>query len=366
MFEFTFHMPTSIIAGRSCLVKNSVRLREFGKKCLIVTGETSSKLNGSLEDSILALENENIKYLIFDKIEETPTLYTVDKAYRENKEKGIDFILAVGGGSAIDAAKAISILFKHDISKEELLSRKNLEGIPIVAVPTTAGTGSEANPYSILAIPEEGVNKNIGQQVYPVLAFLDARYTLNMTYELTVCTAVDAFSHLAEGYLNTRANLFTDTLAEKGLRLFGECIEPLKNMDCNIDMREKLLLASTIGGMVISHTGTSLPHGMGYPLTYEKHIPHGIANGILYPGYLKVFKKREKLKRMLSLINVSSVEELSGILQEILPMKPLTLTQEEIRRYVNGLLSNEKKLKNHPEKVSREDLIRIYKTILTP
>lgn len=365
MFEFTFHMPTSVIAGRNCLVKNSLKLREFGKKCLIVTGQTSSKLNGSLEDSILALENENIKYIIFDKIEETPTLSTVEKAYDENKDRGIDFILAVGGGSAIDAAKAISILFKHHIPKEELLSRKNLEGIPIVAVPTTAGTGSETTPYSILAIPEEG-NKNIGQKVYPVLAFLDARYTLNMTYELTVCTAVDAFSHLAEGYLNTRANLFTDTLAEKGLVLFGECLESLRNRDCNIDIREKLLMASTMGGMVISHTGTSLPHGMGYPLTYEKNIPHGVANGILYPGYLKVFKNCEKLNRLLSLIKVSSIEELSTIFKEILPMKSFSLSQEEIKRYVNVLLSNEKKLKNHPEKVSREDLITMYATILTP
>lgn len=359
-------MPTSLICGRNCLVNNSMKLREFGKKCLIVTGQTSSKLNGSLEDSILALENENIKYIIFDKVEETPSISTVEKAYFENKDRGIDFILAVGGGSAIDAAKAISILLMHHISKEELLSRKNLSGIPLVAVPTTAGTGSETNPYAILAVPEEGLNKNIGQKIYPVLAFLDARYTLNMTYDLTVCTAVDAFSHLAEGYLNTRANLLTDTLAEKGLLLFGECLGPLRRQDCSIDMREKLLLASTIGGMVISHTGTSLPHGMGYPLTYEKNIPHGIANGILYPGYLKVFKKEDKLKKLLSLIQVSSIEELSGIFKEILPMKPLILSPEEIKRYVNGMLSNEKKLKNHPEKVSREDLIKIYTTILTP
>lgn len=366
MYEFTFHMPTELIAGRNCLVKNSRKLRDYGNKCLIITGQQSSKLNGSLEDSILALENENIKYTIFDKVEETPTLLTVEKAYLEHRERGIDFLLAVGGGSAIDAAKAISILFRHHISKEELLSRKKLTGIPIVAVPTTAGTGSETNPYSILALPEEGQNKNIGQQVYPALAFLDARYTLNMSYELTVCTAIDAFSHLAEGYLNTRANLFTDTLAEKGLSLFGECLPLLKEKDCNIDMREKLLLASTIGGMVISHTGTSLPHGMGYPLTYEKSIPHGIANGMLYPGYLRVFRNTGKLSKLLKLIRVPSIDALSEILRDIMPMATLTLSQDEIKRYVNGLLSNEKKLKNHPEKVSREELANIYKTMLTP
>lgn len=363
MYEFDYSMPTSIIVGPNCLVKNSRRLRGLGHTCLIITGFQSSKLNGSLEDSITALENENIKYIIFDRVEENPTLETVEKAYLENRDKEIEFILAVGGGSAIDAAKAISILFKNEIPAEEILSLKNLQGIPVVAVPTTAGTGSETTPYSILTIHKEAIKRNIGQRTFPVMAFLDARYTLNMPYPITTSTAVDAFTHLAEGYLNANASILSDTLAEKGLLLFGECLKPLQNGDCGIDIREKLLMASSIGGMVISQTGTSLPHGMGYVLTYEKSIPHGTANGILYPGYLRIFKDTKKLKRLLELINVDSIDALSGIFRDILDFKVL-LSDNEIKRYVDGILSNEKKLKNHPEKVSRDDLTNIYKSML--
>lgn len=365
LFEFDFTMPTSLIVGRNCLVKNSSKLREFGQKCLIVTGLKSSKLNGSLEDCITALENENIKYSIFDKIQENPTFDIVDKAYLENRDSSIDFILAVGGGSAIEAGKAISVLFKNDISANELLSKKNLLGIPLVAVPTTAGTGAETTPYAVLTIPEKGISRNIGQKIFPVLAFIDARYTLNMSFPLTSCAAVDAFTHLAEGYLNSKANCLTDTLAERGLRLFGECLQPLKKEDCSIEIREKLLLASSIGGMVISQTGTSLPHSMGYVLTSEKLIPHGIATAMLYPGYLKIFRNTEKLERLLHLVNVASVNELTDILREILDFQNPTLSSDEIKNYVDGILSNEKKLKNHPEKVTRENLTAIYKTILT-
>ncbi len=364
MFEFKFKMPTSIIVGRNCLVKNSKQLRGLGHKCLIVTGLQSSKLNGSLEDSITALENENIKYIIFDEIEERPTLEIVEKAYQDNKENTIDFILAVGGGSAIDAAKAISILFKNDIQAVELLSFKNLEGIPVVAIPTTAGPGSETTPYSVVSILEEGISKSTGQRIFPSLAFLDARYTINKSYDITTCTAVDAFSHLAEGYLSSKSNLITDTLAEKGLRLFGECLTPLREKDCSIEVREKLLMVSSIGGMVISQTGISLPHGLGYVLTAEKNVPHGVANGLLFPGYLKSFRKTEKLERLLHLIKVDSIEGLSTILREILNFRNLSLTDTEIKKYVDDILSTEKKLKNHPERVTRDDLTKIYKSIL--
>ncbi|MBR0577029.1 iron-containing alcohol dehydrogenase [Proteiniclasticum sp. BAD-10] len=363
MYKFTYGMPTTLIVGSNCLVENSDVFRKYGHHALIVTGTHSSKLNGSLEDSILALENENIRYTIFDKVEEDPTLETVERAYVENRDKDIDFILAVGGGSAIDAAKAIAILFRNGISAKEILSLRNLTGIPLVAVPTTAGTGSETTPYAILTLHEEKTKRNIGQSIFPDVAFLDARYTLNMPFSITASTAVDAFTHLAEGYLNTRANLLSDTLAEKGLKLFGECVPALKSRECDIDIREKLLLTSSIAGMVIAQTGTSLPHGMGYALTYEKGVPHGTANGILYPGYLRIFKKTEKLTRLLSLIRMDSIDALSAFFKDILDFE-VQLSDEEIRRYVEGLLSNEKKLRNHPERVSRDELISIYKNML--
>lgn len=364
MIAFTYSMPTEVVMGANCLVRSSQKLRKFGKHCLIVTGFHSSKVNGSLEDSIAALEKENIKYTIFDEVEENPSLETVERAYLENQDRDIDFILAVGGGSAIDAAKAISILFRNHISAQEVLSLQNLKGIPLVAVPTTAGTGSETTPYSIITVHEEGTKRNIGQKIFPKIAFLDARYTLNLPYAITTSTAVDTFTHLAEGFLNANANILSDTLAEKGLTLFGQCLPALQSRCLTMEDREKLLVASSLAGMVIAQTGTSLPHGMGYLLTYEKGVPHGTANAILYPGYLRIFKDRGRLKRLLQLIQLDHVDQLAEIFQDILEFK-VQLTPGEIDRYVENMLANDAKLKNHPEKVTRDDLTFIYRQMLT-
>ena len=129
LFNFNYHMPTKIIMGPDCVKKNSRLLRQFGDFCLIVTGHGSSKINGSLEDAISALEHEDIRYRIFDEVEENPSLETVEKAFLENSVHPVDFIIAIGGGSAMDAAKAISLLFRNRITARELLSMKNLKEI---------------------------------------------------------------------------------------------------------------------------------------------------------------------------------------------------------------------------------------------
>lgn len=364
MHNFNYSMPTKLIMGSKSLINNSFLLRKYGNKALIVTGKVSSKLNGSLEDTITTFEKEDIKYIIFDSVEENPSTETVEKAYLENKDENIDFIVAIGGGSALDAAKAIGILLKNDIKVEEITKIPDLKSIPIVAVPTTAGTGSEATPYSILTFHDEKTKKNIGQKVFPKIAILDARYMINMPHKVTSSTAIDAFTHLAEGYLNTNSSILSDTLAEKGLELFGEIIPKLIKKEYNINDREKMLLMSTLAGMVISQTGTSLPHAMGYSLTYEKGVPHGTANAILYPGYLDVFKNKEKLNKLLSIIKVDSIEDLSQKFDNILEFK-VKLTEKEIERYVDIVFNNKPKLKNHPEVVTREDLKNIYNTMLT-
>lgn len=364
MNNFTYSMPTKLLVGAKSLINNSFLLKEYGEKALIVTGKYSSKVNGSLEDVIESLEKEDIKYTIFDSVEENPSTETVFNAYNENKEKDIDFIVAIGGGSPLDAAKAIGILFKNDIEIEDITKIPNLKSIPIIAIPTTAGTGSEATPYSILTFHDQKLKKNIGQRVFPKLAILDARYMINMPHSVTSSTALDAFTHLTEGYLNTNASILSDTLAEKGLKLFGEILPKLIEREYDINDREKMLLMSTLAGMVISQTGTSLPHAMGYSLTYENGLPHGTANIILYPGYLSIFKDKTKLKKLLSLIQVSSIDELAEKINKILDFE-INLSKEEIERYTDIVFDNKGKLKNHPEVVTRDDIKHIYETMLT-
>lgn len=362
--NFKFYMPTNVIIGRNVVVDNYFLFKEYGTKALIVTGKNSAKINGSLNDVIRALSMAQISYEIFDKVEENPYLETIEEAAILGKNSKVNFVVGIGGGSPLDASKAIAVMIKNPhITKENIITNKILDALDVVAIPTTSGTGSETTQYSIVTVHKEKTKKNLGQSIFPKLALLDGKYTEFLGKETTINTAVDAFSHLVESYLNINANLITDGIIEKAITLWGQCIEPLVKGEISLEDRDKLMLVSTMAGMVIAQTGTSLPHGMGYPLTYFKNIPHGLANGCLYIEYLNIFKNRQKVDNIWRLLGLKSYEELKDILDKLTKVD-IKLTDDEIRDYTDGMWNNKAKLKNHPEEITYNDIYKIYKNSL--
>lgn len=358
---FQFYMPTRIFQGSDCLAINSHHLKRLGRKALIVTGLNSTKLNGSLEDVISALEKENIRYKLFDECDDNPTIDLLQEAFNKNEHENIDFIVGLGIGSAIDAAKAIGVLFRNrGISAREAFNMKNLRSIPIVAVPTTAGTGSEVTPYSIIADQTLRIKKDFGQESYPKVAYLDARYIYTADFNSILNNAFDAFSHLVEGYLNVNATIFSDIIAEKGFALFSALKQAFISQALLPEEIDQLLTASTMGGIVISQTGTSLPHALGYPLTYDKGIPHGMATAAIFRGYLSEFRSSEKLHRMLGILGFASTEGLITFIDQIIDYQ-LELSEDEIKSYTRKILGNQGKLKNHPERVTRDQISLMYR-----
>lgn len=358
--ELKYFMPTKVVMGKD-IVKNSAReLKSFGNKALIVTGRSSSKRNGSLDDVIKALESEKIEYTIFNEIEENPSVETVERAATKGKENKVDFIIGIGGGSPIDASKAIGVMIKNqEVTAETLFTDKELESIDIVAIPTTAGTGTETTQYSILTDHKAKTKRNLGQSIFPKLSLLDPSYMMEMPVGVTKNTAVDALSHIIEGYLNSNASLITDGLCEKALAIWGETIDALLKEEFSYEIREKLMIASTMAGIIIAQNGTSLPHGMGYNLTYFKDVPHGLANGCLYVEYLKVFKNREKVNKIVELLGLKSMEELEKVLRALTTIK-IDITKEEIKEYSKVMAANKWKLKNHPEEIGFDEIYNIY------
>lgn len=359
-----FFMPTEVFIGKNIIEENKEKLRQVGKKALIVTGRSSSKKNGSLDAIEKVLKEYQIEYLIYDKVEENPTVETVVLAGEIGREANVDFIIGIGGGSPIDASKAIGIYISNkNLTKETLFTEEKLKSIPIVAVPTTAGTGTETTQYAILTDHEEKTKKNLGQEVFPILSLVDPSFMMNMPIGITRNTAIDAFSHIVEGYLNTNANRISDGLAEIGLKEFGKVIEGLKSGELSYEDRESLAIASNIAGMLIAQTGTSIPHGLGYSLTYYKNVPHGLANGCLYIEYLKVFKDRKKVDNIYKLLGMKNKEELEEVLNSFCSID-IKVTESEIKNWAKGFISNKAKIKNHPEAITEEDIVNIYKKSL--
>jgi len=334
--QFKFHMPVKAYFGEGCISKNGSELAKYGRKAIIVTGGRSAKLSGALSDICAALEQLDIEYTIYDKVQNNPTLDNVREGGAMARQYGACFVVGIGGGSPLDAAKAVAVLAVNDIEPEQLFTNDFANRpLPVVAIPTTAGTGSEVTPYSILTRTDKQTKISFGTpDTFPAIAFLDPHYTESQPLEVTVNTAVDALSHSMEGYLGKRRTEATDILAREGIRLFGSCLGSLRIGNIGPETREALLYASMLGGMVITHTGTTIIHGLGYNYTYFSGIPHGKANGYLIAEYLRFNYEyaKDRIDDILALMGLADLDEMDAVLAELIGRAP-AITGEEISRY---------------------------------
>lgn len=355
-----FQMPVKTFFGENVIWTHRQYFSHFGSRALLVTGKNSAKKSGALEDVLKVLEEQTISYVHFDEIEENPSVATVLKATQLGREAQVDFVIGIGGGSPLDASKAIAMcLLNEDLNEENIFSQPPREALPVIAVPTTSGTGSEVTQYAVLTDHIDQTKKNLGQTIFPKVAYLDPRYTYSLNPEISLHTAVDAFTHLAEGFLNSNASEVSDALAIRGFKVFGACLKPLEASDYRKEVREDLMLASMLAGMVIAQTGTSLPHGMGYGLTYHYGLPHGLANGILFSAYLEQFKDQSKVNEMVKALGLSELSELTAYLRKWNQTETVP-SEEVLGEFAAQMAQNQGKLKNHPEKVTEEELLKLY------
>lgn len=334
--KFSFFVPTKIVCGDNCIRENAQLLKAYGKKPLIVTGRTSARINGSLCDIEDALKTAKLEYALFDSVVSNPTVDCVYEGAKLLKEENCDFVIAIGGGSPMDAAKAIAAVSSLDIKRENIFMGVPSGAVmPIVCVPTTAGTGSEVTQYSILTNDEAKTKTSLAApSLFPSLALLDHKYMSGLPINVTINTAIDALSHAVEGMLSNKASVVTDALAVKSISDICSCFDDMKSGSISPEQREKLLTASTMAGAVIANTGTTAVHSMGYSLTYFKHIDHGRANGLLLPEFLKfVLKtKPEKVGEIIEACGFDDVDSFKNAVDELLGDRE-TLTKEELELF---------------------------------
>ncbi|MBR5535657.1 MAG: iron-containing alcohol dehydrogenase [Clostridia bacterium] len=361
---FKYLMPTKVICGENSVKENASELI-LGAKCMIVTGTTSGAKSGALGDVADVLKENNIEYLVYDKIGNNPTIEECAEGGKIAKDFGCDFLIGIGGGSPLDATKAIAVYAVNDIDPYDIFEGKfDNKPLPIAAIPTTAGTGSETTPYSILTLHKINNKQSFAHpDVFYRVAFLDGRYTVNLPLQIARNTAIDALSHLLEGFTDKKASPASDYIALEGLRIIGRYVDNLKNGNFNIDICTDLLWAASLGGVVISQTGTTIVHSMGYALTYYKDIPHGMANGLLLGEYLERTSRvlPDKVKVALDAFGMD-LDEFKAFLKECLPCD-IKFSEEELTKWSETAI----KAKNVPVcpfEVTREDELDIYKKCL--
>lgn len=354
-----FSMPVPVYSEVNCIQNHQAKLCALGTKALIVTGRRSAKENGSLQDVQTVLEANNMPYVIFDQVEENPSTETVMAARDFGLTEGVDFIIGIGGGSPLDAAKAIGVMIRHHDKGVEFLHEKPAKGksIPMAAIPTTCGTGSEVTQYSVLTVHAKQTKVTMTHRVFPDIALIDPRYLMKTPLSILRNTAMDALGHLVESYIHTAATNYSRILVRAGLAvwkknqavLLGE--EPI-----TIEACENLMMASTLAGMAIAHTGTSLPHGLSYCLTYELGVPHGKAVGYFIAGYLREANEtdRNEILSTAGFADLAALEAFYAVTcgNEKMPAELLNKT-------VAVLCANTAKLKSCPFPLDESKIHRI-------
>ena len=390
-----FFVPTDIYIEKDCVKNHAKNLLAVGKRTLIVTGRHSAAANGSLSDVTEILKTGEVPYQVFNEVEENPSTDTVGKAAQIAREFNADFIIGIGGGSAIDAAKAVALLLVNpNLNADELHKAPShpFHHAPVVAVPTTCGTGSEATPVAIITNHKINLKKSIPHVIFPVLALVDGKYLASAKKQLIVNTAVDALAHMVESILNVKSNLFNRMCPEYGLKLWGQCKDalladerratPNRDKNCaapdrgtaaperknaapiDANLYEKLMLTSTIAGMSIAQTSTAVPHGMSYDLTLHAGTPHGPAVGYFLAAYIEVCAKfvPQDVEKILALLGLQSVKEFAEMIRKLIGT--CTVTREMRDQFAAAMKVNCSKLDLVPGKITPADIDYIYEKSL--
>lgn len=350
-----FYMPTKVYCENDCVAKHAKELAALGSKALIITGRHSSRINGSLDDVIKALDSEQTPWIIFDDIEENPSIETVMKATAVGIENQVDFVIGLGGGSPMDAAKAIAMMIANP-DKDETVLYNNLEllNLPVAEIPTTAGTGSEVTPWAILTIHSQRTKKSISHQIFPALALMDSRYLKAMRRDTLVSTAVDTLAHLVESHLVVKADAFSRVFSEKGLKLWAEFKENLLQDKMTDDDYDTMMEACMMGGIAIAHTGTGFPHALSYMITYELGTAHGVACGYTLGGFVKYYADQNLQQNVLDALKFERADDFCSYLDQLIG-KPV-LSQGFWETDVNDIYNNQGKMVTYPFEIDKATL----------
>lgn len=281
MKPFSFQLPVEVHFAPGAL-SFLARYRDLGARPALICGRDSARASGAL-DSVL---EHYPGALVLHGIPENPETSDCEAYAVTCREAGVDCIIALGGGSVMDAAKAIALLVVNGGACADYLDDAGgcKPALPMVAIPTTAGTGSEVTPYSVLVDSERREKKTLRHpSLYPRVAILDPRLTLALPREITIATALDALSQAMEGMVSKRATPFGDLLALEACRLIRAALPWALTAPHDEEARGVLLYAAMLSGVVIAQSGTTLVHGMGYHYTLDYGIAHGAANALLLP-----------------------------------------------------------------------------------
>lgn len=374
---FKYFLPVNIEFGSGKVAKAGELTKPYGKKALIVTGHSSAKKSGLYDKVKDSLKAEGIDSVLFDKVAQNPLTTTAAEGAAFAKDNGCDVVVAIGGGSIMDCAKAIAFLAVNDGDVSDyIFGKKGSDtALPIILIPTTCGTGSEGNGIAVLTNPDNGDKKSLRcNAIVAKVSIVDPECMMTMPKHVLASVGFDALCHNMESYTSKIAQPFTDALSLYAVDLIAHNLVDVYKGTGSKDSWEKITLASTIGGMVINTTGVTLAHGMEHPASGLKDVVHGKGLAALTPTIIEDSYQGapEKFAKLAKLFGGEKAEDLAGKVRELLEDIELTCTLSDLgieEKDIPWMAENCMKVSahsiaNNPVVFSQEEIAEIYKKAL--
>ena len=381
-FQFNTTAGLRVGSGRATDTAPEV-LSKLGKRILFITDPGLKKL-GLIDKTIEALKT-NSKIIIFDRVEADPSLKTLMSVVDVGKEFKATGVIGFGGGSSMDVAKLCALLLGSNEDIEEAWGVANAKGprLPLVLYPTTAGTGSEVTPISIITVggdEKKGVSSPV---ILPDLAILDPDLTIGLPSHITAATGIDAMVHAIEGYASKSINnnIMSKMLAKEALSILGRSIKKAVFEGTDINARTDMLLGSMMAGMAFGNSPVAGVHALAYPLGGTFHIPHGLSNSLVLPHVLRfniaddnaAQLYAELAPRLFPEMDISSdnketsikfIDNLASLSKELgleQKLRGLNIPENACAKMASDAMKQSRLLINNPREITEKDAFDIYK-----
>ncbi|KAF0120115.1 MAG: alcohol dehydrogenase class IV [bacterium] len=378
---FDFKIIPQIVFGNGASEKVGVEARKRGGTKALVVVDQGIRRAGLFDRIEESLTKEGVEVIVFGGVEPEPQIEIADQCAQLGRDKECDLVVGIGGGSAMDTAKATSILLTNDgkVRDYQGLDLVKKPGVPKIMIPTTAGTGSEVTFTAVFTDKntksKAGVNS---KYLFADLAFLDPKLTLSLPPEVTAFTGMDALTHAIEAYTSLSSNTFVDLFALDAIRLISKNLHKAVTEGQDIEARSSMLKGSLFGGIALANAGVGAAHALAYPMGGEYQVPHGIANGLLLP-YVMEFNLESNIEKFShiaeamgeergdssSLVfakkSISMVKELIENVKVPSRLRELGIPESAIEGLSLGAMKVTRPIENNPRKVTKEDAIEIYR-----
>lgn len=329
--SFNYYQPTRIIFGVGRRKEIGIWAKKFGKKALVVVDPNVEKyLNDSFKQMIKLLHEEGVETVVYDNVIPNPTLDSVQEGAAVAKKEKAEFVIGIGGGSAIDTSKAIAVAATHEGTAWDYLYFKKEpteKTLPIIGVPTTSGTGTQTSRVSVLTKTEEKCKSAIASDnIVCKVAIVDPELMLTVPPAVTASTGFDVFTHCFESYINVNNQPYVDMLALEAIGIVIGYLKKVYDVPSDIEARTKMAWADTLAGCCLANVGTTIPHALGQAIGgHFPHVSHGQSLAVVYPAFLDytvehAIERFAKVARLFNpkLENVSDKEAAYALKNEVI------------------------------------------------